>query len=62
MKGVGNLRRLCVQDVVLCGNFSMLGSIIGCVFWCPKDKLCDKSLLRGLFKRSVEAKGWEIEV
>jgi hypothetical protein len=39
----------------------MLGSIIGCVFWCPKDKLCDKSLPRGLFKRSVEAKGWEIE-
>ena len=30
-------------------NFSMFGSIIGCVLRCPKDKLCDKSLQKGLF-------------
>ena len=27
----------------------------------PKDKLCDKSLQKGLFKRSVQAIRWEIE-
>ena len=34
----------------------MLGLIIGCVFMCPNDKLCAKSL-----KSSVEEKRWEIE-
>ena len=53
--------KICVQDVVLFRDFSMFGSIIGCVFWCPRDKLCDESLPRELFKRSVEAKGWEIQ-
>ena len=34
----------------------MFGSIIGCVFVCTKEKLCEKS-----FKSSVEAIQWEIE-
>ena len=37
------------------GNFYMFGSILGCVLRCPKDKLCYKSLQKGLFKRSVQA-------
>jgi hypothetical protein len=39
----------------------MFGSIMGCVLRFPKDKLCDKSLQKGLFKRSVHAIRWEIE-
>ena len=40
----------------------MFGSINGCVLIrCTKDKLCDKSLQNGLFKRSVQAIRWEIE-
>lgn len=34
----------------------MFGSIIGCVFMCPKETVCDIS-----FKSSVEAIRWEIE-
>jgi hypothetical protein len=34
----------------------MFGSIIGCVFMCPRDNLCDKS-----FKGSVETIRREIE-
>jgi len=37
-------------------NFSIFGSIIGCVCMCPKDTLCDKS-----FKSSVETIRREIE-
>jgi hypothetical protein len=38
-------------------NFSMFLSIIGYVLRCPKDKLCDKLLHKGLFKRFVQATG-----
>ena len=39
----------------------MFGSTIGCALWCPKDKLCGKSLQNGLFKRSVQTIRLEIE-
>ena len=34
----------------------MFGPTIGCVLRCPTNKLRDKSLQKGLFKRSVQAK------
>jgi hypothetical protein len=48
-------------DIVFIFQLSFFRQVTICVLRFPKDKLCDKSLQKGLFKRSVHAIRWEIE-